>query len=62
MSQCGLDEAGITATDEDSVEIAKGAMPVSLMISDKTHFNESGFNVLGDLIFKKLVGLGYVEK
>lgn len=60
MSQCGLEEAGMTATDEDSAEIAKGAVPVSLMISDKTHFNSTGFTILGNLIYKHIVSLGYL--
>ena len=54
-----LDDAGIDPTEED-LEMSDGRIPISLR-SDKVHLNAAGYTVLGKLVYKRMVELGYVE-
>ena len=54
----GLDDAGITPTSQDTQDIANGEMPSSLR-ADDVHFNSAGYNVIGDLLYKRGKTLGY---
>lgn len=56
----GLDDAGITPTAQDLIDIANGEMPESLR-ADAVHFNSDGYTVIADQVFKKGVNLGYWE-
>ncbi len=54
-----LDDAGIEPTEED-IAMSDHRIPASLR-ADKVHLNAAGYTVLGKLIYKRMVELGYVE-
>lgn len=49
---------GTTPTAEDEAAISSGLMPPSLL-SDSTHFNDSGYEVIGKLLAMHIKSLGY---
>lgn len=49
---------GTTPTAEDEAAISNGLMPPSLL-SDSTHFNDSGYEVIGKLLAMHIKSLGY---
>ena len=53
----GLERAGLIATDADRTAIEKGQMPPSLM-SDGVHFNQHGYQIIGEAVFERLDELG----
>ena len=53
-----LSDAGITPTTPDNTAISNGVCPPSLL-SDTIHFNTTGYNLLGEQIYKRGVKLGY---
>ena len=55
----GLADAGITPTSQDTLDIAAGLVPTSLR-SDGTHFNNSGYAVVANIVFKRLQQLGWI--
>ena len=56
----GLEDAGLTATDEDTTLIAADKMPKSLLVTtDNTHFNKYGYTVIAKLEYKCGQELGY---
>lgn len=54
----GLSDASITPTAQDETDIANGEMPTSLR-ADAVHFNSYGYDVIGDLLYKRGKTLGY---
>lgn len=54
----GLQDEGITQTADDTTAVAQGLMPPSLM-SDATHFNANGYNVIANQVYIKGRQLGY---
>jgi lysophospholipase L1-like esterase len=62
MSTSGLQDAGIEATDEDKEMMAEGMTPQSLLASDKLHFNEYGYELIGSLIYDRMDELGYFDE
>jgi len=56
----GLSDAGITPTTQDNTDIANGEIPTSLR-SDEVHFIDATYNIIANLIYKKLKDLGYVN-
>jgi len=59
LSKYGLADAGITLTQADLDAMAVGAVPPSLLV-DTVHFNAAGYTVIGNLIYKKIIELGYI--
>jgi hypothetical protein len=53
-----LEDAGITPTAQDIIDIAAGDAPDSLR-SDSIHFNSAGYTVLGTKIYEVGQSLGY---
>lgn len=58
----GLRDAGLLPTSEDEEMMEKGMTPASLMISDKCHFNEYGYKLIGNLIYNRMDELGYFDE
>ena len=56
----GLQDAGIEATESDQNEIEHNRVPTSLLY-DAIHFNSSGYKVIGNAVYNKLVSLGYIS-
>lgn len=54
----GLADAAITPTAQDTTDIAAGEIPTSLRV-DEIHFNDAGYTIIGNLVYKKGVELGY---
>ena len=54
----GLQDEDITQTADDTAAVAQGLMPPSLM-SDATHFNANGYNVIANQVYIKGRQLGY---
>ena len=62
LVEYGLEDAGITPTSEDITDMAAGRVPVSLCASptDKIHWNATGYTIMANVLFKKLVKLGWL--
>lgn len=60
ISTNGLKLANITPTTEDLMAMETGAIPPSLL-SDKVHFNEKGYEVIGKIVFDRMKQLGYFD-
>ena len=58
-SEQALTDAGITATSDDIIDLSNGKIPTSLR-SDNTHLNDKGYELLANLVYKKLVELNYL--
>ena len=55
----GLKEAGLEATEQDLEDIFNGIVPSSLR-RDTAHFNNYGYSVFLNLVYRRLKELGYV--
>lgn len=53
MSKDALRDAGIDATAEDKEMMSAGMIPKSLL-SDGVHFNECGYELIGNLIYERM--------
>lgn len=58
LSTNALSDAGIEPTDEDKELMAVGSVPISLR-SDKIHLNATGYELVGKLIYNRMVELRY---
>ena len=63
VSEESLKAKGVTPTENDKADIAKGAVPESFRKSadDKTHLNDLGYTVLAEAVYKKITELGYIK-
>ncbi len=52
---------GLTPTDEDNAAVAAGAIPPSLLQSDKLHLNDYSGKIIARGIKEKLLELGYID-
>ena len=59
LIEFGLADAGLTPTQQDLDSIAAGYVPNSLRY-DNVHWNDHGYEILANLIFKKLKQLGWI--
>lgn len=60
MLEYGLSDAGITPTVEDNNAISQGNIPPSLLATDDTvHYNDKGYNIIANLVYKRGQELGY---
>lgn len=55
----GLQDAGITPTSQDDIDIANGVIPTSLRV-DAVHGNASYYTVLGTQVHRRLAELGWL--
>ena len=59
----GLSDAGITATQQDTRDIAKGLVPTSLRSSaEPSELNAKGYRLLGQLVYNRMEKLGYFDE
>jgi lysophospholipase L1-like esterase len=56
----GLEQQDLDATKADMNAINKGAIPPSLL-SDTIHFNSSGYKVIGQAVYDRMIELGYFD-
>ena len=56
-----LEDAGITPTDADLNAIANGNNPPSLTSGDVIHYNNTGYTLLANLVYQRMVDLGYLN-
>jgi hypothetical protein len=61
MVNYGLDDAGLTPTEEDTEAIAKGEVPPSLLHTDKIHGNEKFYEILANLVYEQGKILEYFD-
>ena len=59
MVKYGLADAGITPTAQDIIDMANGTVPSSLRV-DPTHWNASGYTILGHVVFQRLIELEWL--
>ena len=59
MVEFGLSDAGITPTAQDLTDISNGTVPTSLR-SDAVHWTAAGYQILANVVFKKLKELEYI--
>lgn len=57
----GLEDAGITPTEQDIADINAGDTPTSLR-SDEVHGTADMYKIIGRLVYEKLIELGYIAK
>lgn len=60
LSTEGLNDAGITPTQEDTDAMALGETPPSLL-ADAVHLNAAGYTVVGNFVYQKLTELGWLD-
>ncbi len=58
LLEYGLEDAGITPTEQDTTDIANGEIPTSLR-TDVVHFKAAGYSVVANQIYQKGKELGY---
>jgi hypothetical protein len=61
MIEYGLDDAGLTPTEQDLIDINAGVVPTSLR-ADSVHFNSYGHKIIAEQVFKKLKELKFIKK
>lgn len=61
MLQHGLEDAGITPTEQDQKDIADGEIPSSIRVDD-IHGNAAFYKIIGEQVGKKLEELGYLTE
>ncbi|OLA82407.1 MAG: hypothetical protein BHW44_11300 [Roseburia sp. 40_7] len=59
--QHGLEDAGITPTEQDQKDIADGEIPSSIRVDD-IHGNAAFYKIIGEQVGKKLEELGYLTE
>jgi lysophospholipase L1-like esterase len=59
VSSYGLSDAGITPTSNDLLNVQAGTVPSSLR-SDSVHFNDAGYEIVAQLVYKRLIELKYI--
>lgn len=59
MNDWGLQDAGITATAQDLIDIQQGNVPTSLRV-DGVHWTPVGYQILANIVFKKLNEFGWI--
>ena len=60
MATKALSDAEIEPTADDERAMQQGSTPPSLL-SDPVHFNAEGYTLIGDLIFEKMLELGFFD-
>lgn len=60
LVEYGLTDAGLTATDNDTSQIAQGLVPESLR-ADAVHFTEAGYASIAKAVYSRGKYLGYWE-
>ena len=55
----GLTDAGISATDQDNLDLTNRKIPTSLR-ADSVHLNNFGYTIVGKQLYNKLISLGYL--
>ena len=61
MATQAMKDAKLTPTAQDLAMMEEGATPASLL-SDEIHFNATGYELIGKLLYNKMVELGYFEE
>lgn len=61
MATNAMADAGLAPTDEDLSLMAQGSTPYSLMVPDHCHFNSTGYELIGKLIYRTMDALGYLD-
>lgn len=59
LSQYGLEDAGLSATEEDTIMIAEGKTPKSLL-ADTVHYNDKCKTVIGKMLAKRIRELNII--
>lgn len=62
MATDAMADAGLIPTEEDLAQMKKGSTPYSLMVPDRCHFNGTGYALIGRLIYRTMVKLGYFDR
>lgn len=60
LTKYGMEDANLTPTEDDTTKMSIGEMPQSLLV-DTIHYNDACKTVIGNLIYKRLVELGFVK-
>ncbi len=48
----------VTLSDDDKAMMASGRVPSAILVDDKLHFNATGYQIIGKIIYNKLMSLG----
>lgn len=59
LSTQGMEDAGLTPTNEDISYMNLGKVPPSLL-SDSTHFNQYGYGLIGNKVYERMCELGFI--
>jgi lysophospholipase L1-like esterase len=58
LSADGIYDAGLRPTEKDLEAMKVGSVPPSLL-SDSVHLNSYGYTLIGNLVYKRMMELGY---
>lgn len=61
FSEDALNDAGIEITDELRTEFESGKCP-TVFLSDAVHFNATGYELVGKLVYERMDALGYFDE
>lgn len=56
----GLEDAGISITEQDQIDIENGEIPSSLRV-DEVHGNSAFYTIIGEQLFQKIIDLEYLN-
>ena len=56
----GLQDAGVTANEQDQADLENGEIPASLRSDDDGHGTGAFYRIIGEQLYKKLLELGYL--
>lgn len=62
FSTQAMEDYRMVPSEEDLENMALGMTPTSFMVEDRSHFNATGYTVLGRLIYDRMEQLGYYDE
>ncbi len=62
MATDAIYDAGLEPTQEDRWRMDIGFAPLSLLAVDELHFNDTGYELIGKLVYNRMESLGYFDE
>ena len=62
MATDAIYDAGLEPTQDDLYRMQMGYTPFSLLAIDELHFNATGYELIGKLVYNRMESLGYFDE
>ena len=62
MATDAIYDAGLEPTKSDLQRMQVGYAPFSLLARDELHFNATGYELIGKLVYNRMESLGYFDE